>query len=800
MLGTIEVKGVSSFYFGTSERELKILELNTKTEIDNRVLPDPETYFDVSYPNANGHIKWATASPDKKYLAVSGDTNYIIIYSHCSNSEIIQPDLSCVSCTTLDDFEKNKDQCNRVIKKKIFSSFTFLQTDPCTREKMTFTLRVQFDKEIEALTQFTGDNINANLAQIIQFYTVQENERIDIPQDKVMVTVGKTGQNRIYDIKFQVTNFTFDKMDTLKHMKIQYEFGSNAFDLTKPTPENDDFTKSLQATPLRIISPIRSDFSLANFWVEFTDLPNISLNTIISNSYTKAVLISILITAFIGQGATAMRFYCLNIGTGFVKFFQIIEILGKFLFIPVSFNKELRDLLYSINNLGEVIELPPTFIIKKKKQQQIEQNRYWYKLTHYGEYKNILQSCLFQVGTMIILVLLDWIFIFFAEKWQFKNKYFKQLKALAHDIKVLFIQGALVDVSFSGTFNLLGSFEYTELTQSLFIGKVVSILGLSIIISELLCMFRCAYKNPKELPTSDFNFLSEGLNESTFKKYLTIRQINVIFQMKLYVMITIIIICQKWAELCLISLLLLQILQLVLIYKSTKGEHEWVFKNCISFSSFYLVEIALTGFIIGSIVIHIFSKFTVGSDSFLKTMSYILMATILLSILVDFIQLIFDLFKELLQNLKHKTKKRRKIAPHPKFLTLDPTNKLDKSRLLKIKLKKNLSLKEDNQNQNISSARNPIMRVNSQRRIKPKKYSPFKKLHLSKKKKAKNSNKEKKQKYKISQLLDGNPEEVQILTLLPQKNSKLLQNSKFKPAKRLKKKRKQRKKKLTDKS
>lgn len=157
-------------------------------------------------------------------------------------------------------------------------------------------------------------------------------------------------------------------MDTLKHMKIQYEFGSNAFDLTKPTPENDDFTKSLQATPLRIISPIRSDFSLANFWVEFTDLPNISLNTIISNSYTKAVLISILITAFIGQGATAMRFYCLNIGTGFVKFFQIIEILGKFLFIPVSFNKELRDLLYSINNLGEVIELPPTFIIKKKKQ------------------------------------------------------------------------------------------------------------------------------------------------------------------------------------------------------------------------------------------------------------------------------------------------------------------------------------------------------------------------------------------------------------------------------------------------
>lgn len=89
-------------------------------------------------------------------------------------------------------------------------------------------------------------------------------------------------------------------MDTLSHLKIQYEFGANTFDLTKQTPEKDDYTKSLQATPLRIMAPTRSDFSLAYFWVEFSNLPKTDLESLVSNGFVKALLLSILITAFIG--------------------------------------------------------------------------------------------------------------------------------------------------------------------------------------------------------------------------------------------------------------------------------------------------------------------------------------------------------------------------------------------------------------------------------------------------------------------------------------------------------------------
>lgn len=85
-----------------------------------------------------------------------------------------------------------------------------------------------------------------------------------------------------------------------------------------------------------------------------------------------------------------MHFSCFNIGTGFIKFFQIIEILGKFLFLPVHFNEELRDVLYSINELGEVVQLHPRLIVNRKKMELFEQNRFWYKLSTYGEYKNVL--------------------------------------------------------------------------------------------------------------------------------------------------------------------------------------------------------------------------------------------------------------------------------------------------------------------------------------------------------------------------------------------------------------------------
>jgi hypothetical protein len=61
-----------------------------------------------------------------------------------------------------------------------------------------------------------------------------------------------------------------------------------------------------------------------------------------------------------------------------------------------------------------------------------------------------------------------------------------------------------------------------------------------------------AKKCPKTIHQIDKNYLIEGLDQKTFQEKSRVRLINVVFQFKLYFMITIIIITQKWTYLCLI--------------------------------------------------------------------------------------------------------------------------------------------------------------------------------------------------------------------------------------------------------
>jgi hypothetical protein len=96
------------------------------------------------------------------------------------------------------------------------------------------------------------------------------------------------------------------------------------------------------------MAPAKFESGPTAFQVEFIE-ELASTTEYIYNAYSKSVVSSILVTGFIAQAAAALNFQCFNIGTGFIKFFQILEILGKFFYVPVQFNDELENVLYSIN-------------------------------------------------------------------------------------------------------------------------------------------------------------------------------------------------------------------------------------------------------------------------------------------------------------------------------------------------------------------------------------------------------------------------------------------------------------------
>ena len=80
---------------------------------------------------------------------------------------------------------------------------------------------------------------------------------------------------------------------------------------------------------------------------------------------------------------------CLPIGVKFLKFFQIVEIMGKLIFVPVEYKGTLLRALEFLAALGELIEVDKTILVRSTK---IFNMRTWGKMTSYREPKNVLQA------------------------------------------------------------------------------------------------------------------------------------------------------------------------------------------------------------------------------------------------------------------------------------------------------------------------------------------------------------------------------------------------------------------------
>lgn len=78
---------------------------------------------------------------------------------------------------------------------------------------------------------------------------------------------------------------------------------------------------------------------------------------------SRVLMISIAIIAVIGSVGGGCSLGFLNIGGAMMKLFMIIEVIGKFLYLPIWYKGLLLETLYSISILGDLVELnPDTFV------------------------------------------------------------------------------------------------------------------------------------------------------------------------------------------------------------------------------------------------------------------------------------------------------------------------------------------------------------------------------------------------------------------------------------------------------
>jgi hypothetical protein len=147
------------------------------------------------------------------------------------------------------------------------------------------------------------------------------------------------------------------------------------------------------------------------------------------------------------------------------------------------------------------------------------------------------------------------------------SKVLHKLKNLIEGLKMVYLQGMIVDIVFSATFNLLGSLNLEIKQRSFFWGKAASIMALTYILASLINLGFKGYSNLPTLSITERNFLQDGLAKEAFRSSSLVRLINVGTQIKLYFMIMLIVICQKWTEICLAFLILLQLIQFYVIRK-----------------------------------------------------------------------------------------------------------------------------------------------------------------------------------------------------------------------------------------
>ena len=76
-------------------------------------------------------------------------------------------------------------------------------------------------------------------------------------------------------------------------------------------------------------------------------------------------------------------------GPAFIKFFQIIEVLGKLYFTPVVYSALLSLFLGTIFGLSDLITLPPDVLIKS---EVADHQLYFGKLTDLAQPRHILRS------------------------------------------------------------------------------------------------------------------------------------------------------------------------------------------------------------------------------------------------------------------------------------------------------------------------------------------------------------------------------------------------------------------------
>lgn len=166
-----------------------------------------------------------------------------------------------------------------------------------------------------------------------------------------------------------------------------------------------------------------------------------------SNPVTKYAINTVVIGSFVGVGLSgAAANSCPNFGVALVKMLQLIEILGKFLYIPVIYKGLLLDGLSGINDIGDAVTLPENIFLDKVDESVSTKG----KITVYSTSSYILKTIPLTTLQVIILLLFKLFFNLLGKS----NNVIKKVYSLVSMLEWYTMEATLIEIFFYTTLGL----------------------------------------------------------------------------------------------------------------------------------------------------------------------------------------------------------------------------------------------------------------------------------------------------------------------------------------------------------
>jgi hypothetical protein len=386
--------------------------------------------------------------------------------------------------------------------------------------------------------------------------------------------------------------------------------------------------------------------------------------------------------------------------------FQIIELLSKLIFVPVYYTGLILDMMVSIYLLGDPIDVSSNLIMPGIFEESL--GGWMGKITFYEEWGNILQA----------MPIISALFVFFT----IINVGFRVLSALTHSKKYTkvidishklaftFMELNLIDIVFYATLNLFSFHKKTHTSTWTKISFLCAFLSYFEIVYNYTKIF-VNKMNVSVLSDLEREVLEEGLNKKVFKEIPEIKNLNLIFRAKLFLVPVFLVLLQNYLQAMGIIFILMEIMTwgyMIVLKKIVKRKTKLfnkligfsnkrksktiigLFGDSLSCASYMIVSLVMVEF--GYLAFRL-TRFRDDRGTYIEINgieAWVIILSVLASIFVEIIRM----FKQLCSMNKNKKNKKKKRASN------------SHSKAIRIRI----------------GHSNPSIKVNSRKSKKPKKY------------------------------------------------------------------------------